>query len=167
MLVGGAPTITVTDTASNSYTVTTQVANASDSANGGAICMAYATNITGNAANIITVAFSTHNAAANSVIAFEYSGMGSGGIDATQVGTTGNSTSPASGNYTPATTGDLIFSFYGTAANVTGVPTVGSSFRLLNALFAATSGSLSVADNFGNGALTTGQVNIITAGTEE
>lgn len=166
-VVGGAPTITVTDTAGNTYTVTTQVANASDSANGSAICMAYSINATGNANNVITVNFGTNNAAANSIIAFEYAGLGSAGIDAAQVGTTGSSTSPSSGAYTPLTAGDLVFTFYGTAANVAAVPTIGSNFRLLNAFFAATSGSMSVADNFGNGALTAGQVNVICAGTEE
>jgi hypothetical protein len=166
-VVGGAATITVTDTAGNTYTVTTQVANASDTANGAAICMAYCLNATGNSANVITVNFGTNNANGASMQAYEYAGLGSVGIDSAQVGTTGSSTTPASGNYTPGTAGDLIFSFYGTGANVAAVPTVGSNFRQIGTQFAATSGSLGVADNFGNGALTAGLINVMAIGTEE
>jgi len=167
-VVGGAATITVTDTASNTYTVTTQVANASDTANGSAICMAYCLNAVGNAANIVTVTFGTNNAANCSIQLHEYAGLGAVGIDAAQVGATGNSTSPASGNYTPATAGDLIFSYFGTQQGLTPAPTVDSNFRNIGFLASAvSSGTLCVADNFGNGALTAGQINVIACGTEE
>jgi hypothetical protein len=166
-VVGGAATITCADTAGNTYTVTSQVANATDGANGSAICVAYATNVVGNAANIITVSFGTNNANGSSILALEYAGMGTGGIDAVQVGTSGNTTTPASGNYTPATAGDLIFSFYGTAANIAALPTIGSNFRMVHSSNGATFGSLGIADNFGNGALATGQINVIAIGTEE
>ena len=169
-VVGGAATITVTDTAGNTYTVSAQTANATDGANGSAIAVAYCINVPASAslsANTITVNYGTNNAAASSVLMLEYAGLGSGGIDAALVGTSGNSTTPASGNYTPATAGDLLFSFFGTSATLASLPTVGSNFRLINGTFAATSGALGVADNFGNGALALGQVNVIAMGTEE
>jgi len=169
-VVGGAATITVTDTAGNAYTVSAQTANATDGANGSAIAVAYCINVPASSslsANTITVNYGTNNAAASAVLMLEYSGLGSGGIDAALVGTSGNTTTPASGNYTPATAGDLLFSFFGTSATIAALPTVGSNFRVINGTFAATSGCLGVADNFGNGALTTGAVNVIAMGTEE
>jgi hypothetical protein len=165
-IAGGAPTVVVTDTASNSWTTSALTTNASDGTNGSSICVAYATNIKGNAANVITVTTSVHASTQIEAIAIEYSNA-AGGIDAALVGTTGNSTTPASGNYTPATAGDLLFSFFATSASIATQPTVGSNFVLRGTIFNATQGCLCVADNFGNGALTAGVVNIQTAGTEE
>jgi len=164
---GGTPTVAVTDTAANTYTNSALTANASDSANGSVILVASSTNVVGNAANVITVTTSVNAATQIEAIALEYSGMGTGGVDAALVGTSGNSTTPASGNYTPSTAGDLIFSFFGTAASLASQPTVGSNFQLRGTLFNATQGALGVSDNFGNGALTTGVINVFCAGTEE
>jgi hypothetical protein len=165
--VGGAPTVTVTDTALNTYTTGTLVTNATDSANGSSLGVAYCINATGTAANVVTVTTATNLSTQIEAIYIEYAGMGSGGIDAAQVGTTGNSTAPASGNYTPSTAGDLVFTFMATAASLASQPTVPTAFVLRGALFNATQGALAVADNFGNGTFTTGQVNLICCGTEE
>jgi hypothetical protein len=165
-IAGGAPTIAVTDTAGNTYTVSALTTNASDGTNGSSIAIAYVIGAKGNAANIVTVTTSVHIAAATEIIYLEYAGLGTGGIDAALVGATGNSTSPASGNYTPATAGDLILSFFGTNATISSQPTVGSNFRLLGSIFTS-NGCLSVSDNFGNGSLLTGVVNTAVIGTEE
>ena len=164
---GGTPTVVVTDTAGNTYTNSAFTTNATDNANGSIILIASSTNIVGNAANIVTVTTSVNAATQLEAIYLEYAGMGSVGVDAALVGVTGNSTSPASGNYTPATAGDLIFSFFGTSASIASQPTVGSNFNIRGSLFNATQGCLAVADNFGNGSLTTGLVNVVVAGTEE
>lgn len=161
-VAGGAPTVTVTDTAGNTYTNAAQVTTGNDY-----IGVAYSINVVGNAANIITVTTTTHTSSQIEAIAIEYAGLGSGGVDAAQVGTTGTSTSPASGNYTPGTAGDLIFSFFGTSASIASQPTIGSNFRIVGSLFNGTQGSINVADNFGNGVLATGIVNVICTGTEE
>jgi hypothetical protein len=163
--VGGAPTVVVTDTAANTYTTSALTTNATDGTYGSSLGIAYCTNVTGLATNTVTLTTSVNLASQIEFIYLEYSGMGTGGIDAALVSATGNSTAPASGNYTPGTAGDLILSFFATAASLTSQPT--SSFVLRGAAFTATQGALAVADNFGNGALATGQVNAITIGTEE
>lgn len=167
---GGAPTVTVTDTAGNTYTTGTLVTNASDGANGSSLGMAYAVNATGNAANVVTVTTTVNLSTQIEAIYIEYAGVNSGGgIDAAQVGATGNSTAPASGNYTPATAGDLVFTFMATAASLASQPTKPTAFELRGSLFNATQGALAVADNFGNGTLITakGQINVLCCGTEE
>ncbi len=166
---GGAPTVVVTDTYLNTYTTTALTTNASDGAHGSSLCIAYCTNIASaavgaGAANVITVTTSVNVATAMGMIALEYSNMGSGGIDAALVGTTGNSTTAASGSYTPATTGDLIITAFATAGAIAPISTVNSNFR---SLAQRTNQPLSVADNFGNGSLATGQINVIACGTEE
>jgi hypothetical protein len=164
---GGAPTVVVTDTALNSYTTGTLVTNASDGANGSSLGVAYVINATGVAANIITLTTSVNLSTVVSAIVIEYAGLGSGGIDAAQVGATGNSTSPASGAYTPATAGDVVFTFMATAATLAAVPTAPAAFVLRGVPFTFATGGLAVADNFGNGALATGQINVVAIGTEE
>jgi hypothetical protein len=164
---GGAPTVVVTDTALNSYTTGTLVTNASDGANGSSLGVAYVINATGVAANFITLTTSVNLSTVVSAIVIEYAGLGSGGIDAAQVGATGNSTSPASGAYTPATAGDVVFSFMATAATLAAVPTAPAAFVLRGVPFTFATGGLAVADNFGNGALATGQINVVAIGTEE
>lgn len=165
-IAGGAPTVVVTDTAGNSWTNTALTTNATDGANGSSLLVAYATNITGNAANVVTVTFSVHIPADSIAVGLEYNSAAAG-IDAALVGSTGNSTSPASGNYTPSTAGDLVFSFFATAANLGAAPTVGSNFFPRFQIWTAAAGSIAVADNFGNGTLAAGVVNFIGAGTEE
>jgi hypothetical protein len=166
-VVGGVPTVTVTDTALNTYTTGTLVTNASDGANGSSLGVAYIINAVGNASNTITVTTSVNLSTVVSAIVIEYAGLGSGGIDAAQVGTTGNSTSPASGAYTPATAGDVVFTFMATAATLAAIPTAPAAFTLRGVPFTFATGGLAVADNFGNGSLATGVINVITAGTEE
>jgi len=166
--VGGAPTVTVTDTAGNTYTTGTLVTNATDSANGSSLGVAYVINAIGNAANTVTLTTTTNLSTQIEAIYMEYAGVNSGGgIDAAQVGTTGNSTTPASGNYTPSTAGDLVFTFMATAASLASQPTVPTAFVLRGSVFDVSHGALAVADNFGNGALLTGQINLICCGTEE
>jgi hypothetical protein len=161
----GTPVASVTDTAGNTYTIAALTTNASDGANGSSLGIAYCVNATGNAANAIVVS-GTNSPTATQVIVLEYGGTGTGGLDAALVGATGNSTSPASGNYTPATTGDLLINFMATAATLASQPTVGSNFQIRGSIFSAT-GAIAVADNFGNGALLAGQINVMCAGTEE
>jgi hypothetical protein len=161
----GIPAYTVTDTAGNTYTVATKVTNATDGANGSSITFAYSVNITGNSANVITVT-TTNSPTAILAYAFEYRNCGTGGIDSAQVGATGNSTSPSSGAYTPGTTGDLILTMMGTSVTLGSAPTVDSNFEIRGQFFSA-SGSMSIADNFGNGQLSAGVVNVVMSGTEE
>ena len=160
---GGTPTVTVTDTAGNSWTTATLQGSGNDY-----VGIAYATNIIGLATNTITITTTTHTSSQIAAIVLEYAGTGrGGGLDAALVTATGTSTSPASGNYTPSTAGDLILTFFGTSASLASQPTVGSNFVIRGAIFNATQGCVAVADNFGNGALATGVVNAIVVGTEE
>jgi hypothetical protein len=166
-VVGGAPTVTVTDTALNTYTTGTLVTNASDNTNGSSIGVAYCINAVGNSSNTVVVTTSTNLATQVAAIYLEYSGTNLGGIDAAQVGTTGNSASPASGAYTPSTAGDLVLTFMGTDASLAALPTAPVAFTLRGGTFSAVIGTIAVADNFGNGSLATGQINVIACGTEE
>ena len=162
---GGTPTVTVGDSAGNAYTVTALTANASDGANGSLIGMAYCLNAPG-AASTVTVTSSVNVALITGVTALEYSGAGAG-IDAALVGATGSSTTPASGAYTPATVGDLIFTFCGTTANMsTPLPVANNNFIMVEN-GANSNGTLAVADNFSNGTLATGLVNVAAYGNEE
>jgi hypothetical protein len=164
---GGAPTVVVTDTALNTYTTGTLVTNASDGANGSSMGVAYVINAVGNAANVITITTSVNLATQINAAAFEYNGVSSGGgIDAAQVSATGNSASPASGNYTPATAGDLVFTFAATSVSLAAQPTAPAAFVIRGSQTQA-NGSIVMADNFGNGSLATGQINVIAIGTEE
>lgn len=165
-VVGGVPTIAVTDTAGNTYTVTALTTNATDGANGSSLFIAYAINIIGGAPITVTITPSVNLPTATQILALEYAGLGSGGIDAALVGATGNSAAPASGNYTPATTGDLIICASATAGSAATTTTIGNNFRVILGR-GSVSGLLTMADNFGNGALTTGVVNVIAIGTEE
>jgi hypothetical protein len=162
----GTPVITVADTALNSYTVLSLVTNASDGTNGSSMGLAYCINAIGAAANTVTVTATNAPSSIESLYN-EYSGLGSAGIDAAQVSATGNSTSPASGAYTPATVGDLVFTFMGTSANLAAVPTTPAAFRFIGNDRQAAFGTMAVADNFGNGSLATGVINVIACGTEE
>jgi hypothetical protein len=160
----GTPVFSISaNTAGDTYTATTTQTNASDGAHGGTLGILYTASSKGANTNTITVS-ATNSPTELSVIYLEY--QNTNGLDASAVGTTGNSTSPASGNYTPATAGDLIISTFGTCANIAAVPTVGSSFFVRGAIFNATQGSLAVADNFGNGALASGTINVVTVGVE-
>jgi hypothetical protein len=166
-IAAGAPTFSAADTAGNSYTATAVTTNTSDGANGSSLCVLYASNITGNASNVVTVTISTHTPTTATMVVLEYGGM-STGIDAALVGTTGNSTTPASGNYTPSTAGDLIISAFSTSVLLTApIATIGSNFRIVWNGFVTTAGSISVADNWGNGSLLAGQINVVACGTEE
>ena len=170
-IAAGAPTITVnSNSAGDTYTPTTAQTNASDGANGSTLILLYTSNSIGNAANSIVLSFATHTPTEYTATYVEYAGpgMGSGGIDAAAVGTTGNTTAPASGNYTPNTAGDLIFAAFGTSASLAAIPVMATAgYFARGASFNATQGALGVADNFGNGALLAGAINIIAIGTEE
>jgi len=101
-----AGTVTsITDTAGNTWTIQDQYA-----VQPGA-CIAYAQNITGNAANVVTVTFS---AAADfrRVTVEEVAGLGSAGLDGTPTKNTGNGLSFSTGNITTTTSG---YVFYGQA----------------------------------------------------
>jgi hypothetical protein len=160
----GAPVFSISaNSAGDVYTATAVTTNASDGANGGSLCILYVASSAGNAANSITIS-ATNSPTALMAEYLEY--QNTNGIDSALVGATGNSTSPASGNYTPATTGDLIISAMATSVNLGAAPTVDSNFFIRNQTW-ATSGSLMTADNFGNGALSGGVVILNVWGTEE
>jgi hypothetical protein len=168
----GIPVFSATDTVGNSYVASAVTTNATDGANGSSIGFVYliASNIS---AGTNTITISATNAPTEIEVAFlEYTNIGNGGIDAAVVGATGSSVSPAAGNYTPATVGDLIITAFGSSANVqpANQPTTtgaGQAFFRRVAIFNATQGSLHVADNFANGALTAGSINVMLSGTEE
>lgn len=166
----GTPAFSVSaNTAADTYTPTAVQTNASDGTNGSSLCILYASNSKGANTNTITVS-ATNSPTELSIIYLEYAyqGMGTGGLDATAVGTTGSSTAPASGNYTPATAGDLLITAFGTSASLSAIPVMSTAgYFIRGAIFNATQGALAVADNFGNGALATGAINIVAVGTEE
>jgi hypothetical protein len=166
----GTPAFSVSsNTAGDTYTATAVQTNASDGAHGSSLCVLYTTNSKGSASNAITVT-ATNSTTQIAVTYLEYAaqGMGTGGLDTAAVGTTGNSTAPASGNWETTSAGDLIISCFASAANIGAVPVMSTAgFFCRTANFNATQGSLAVADNFGNGALSAGVVNFIVAGTEE
>src|SRR5262249_45316722 len=118
---------------------------------------------TGNAANTIAVA-ATNSPTSIQANMLEYQ-QASGGIDASLVGTTGNSASPASGNYTPATAGDLIITAFARSANVS--PTALGSNFLPRICQNSASGTLAVGDNWGANSIAAGMVNFAVVGTEE
>lgn len=166
--VTGIPVISASDTALNTYIASAVTTNASDGGNGSSLVVLSCTNCIGNAANAITVS-ATNSPTQIEGIYLQYAGngMGSGGVDAALVGTTGNSAAPASGNYTPNTAGDLIITAFATSTQLAALPTIGSNFFIRGVLYNANQKSIAVADNFGNGVLNAGAVNIIAVGTEE
>lgn len=166
--VTGIPVFSATDTAGNTYIASAVTTNASDGGNGSSLCILSCTNCIGNNANIVTVA-ATNSPTQIGALYLDYSGpgMGSGGVDAALVGATGNSTAPASGNYTPATAGDLIIAAMASSTQLGAVPTISLNFFVRGALLNANQKTIAVADNFGNGALAAGAVNIVACGTEE
>jgi hypothetical protein len=165
--VTGIPAFSVSsNTAGDTYAASTVTTNASDGTNGSSLCILTTASSIGSSSNAITVA-ATNSPTIISFLLLEYQGLDSGGgVDAASVGATGNSTSPASGNYTPATAGDLLISCFATSANLSTVPTIGSSFFARMAVNGA-NGTIAVADNFGVGALAAGVVNVVVCGTEE
>ena len=162
---GGAPTIAVTDTQGNTYTALAITTNASDGTYGSSLQLFYTLNMAaGNAANVITATTTVHTATEVQAIAMEYEGIAAIG-GASQSATTGNSTGPSSGSYTPGEAGDLIITAFATMASLGSQPTI-SGYSLVGTIFTA-AGAICVADNFGNGSLATGVVEVMTAGTEE
>jgi hypothetical protein len=160
----GAPVITVSaNSAADSYTVTTPIVNSSDGTHGSSLTYAYVASSNGSAANTITIS-ATNTPTAMIVDYLEYANA-TGGIDGSALTASGSSTSPAAGSFTPGVAGDLIITAYATAANA-GPTAISGSFFIRCAVYNS-SGSLAVADNFGNGALTGGIINVNAIGTEE
>jgi hypothetical protein len=161
--VTGIPVMSVSaNTAGDVYVASAVTTNASDGTNGSSMGVLSTASSAGSASNTITISATNSPVKIEMVILeYQYAGV----VDAALVGATGNSAAPASGNYTPATAGDLIISAMATNAALGTVPTVGSGFmiRAIN----AGQGTIAVADNFGNGALATGAINVICVGTEE
>lgn len=166
--VTGIPVLSATDTAGNTYVASAVTTNATDGANGSSLGFLTCVNAIGNSANVVTVS-ATNSPTQIEGIYLQYggNGMGSGGVDAAVVGATGNSTSPSSGAYTPATAGDLLITAMASSTQLGTVPTVNNNFFVRGALLNANQKTIAVADNFGNGALNAGAVNIIMCGTEE
>jgi hypothetical protein len=169
-IAAGAPTTTVTDTAGNTYTALTQITNASDGAHGSSLQFFYCLSITGTQANLtvnaVTATGGTNQPTAMTVVAFEYSGIVA--IDATgQTTGTGNSTAPVASSQAPTSAGTLILSYWASSTTQATLPIMSTAgfFTLLS--FAATSAGLGLADNWGNGSLGAGLVNVIAMGTEE
>jgi len=168
--VTGVPAFSVSaNTATDTYTATAVTTNTSDTGttNGSSICMLYTLNSKGSNANAITVA-TTNSPTQCEIYYLEYAGVANpGSIDAALVGATGNSTSPSSGAYTTTTAGDLIITAFACGQNQAAFPTIPAGYTIRGLSFSASQGTLCVADNFGNGALSAGQINFIGMGTEE
>ena len=159
-IAAGAPTVTITDASGNStsYTSLAQVTNASDGANGSTLQIFYTIGIktTWNG-SALTATTSTHVATVTEIIVVEVAGIVAVG-GTSQASATGNSTSPAASNYAPAEAGDYIANFFASAANIasaTVTPGLQRSYQN------AAGGTIGFADNFANGALSAGAINVI------
>ena len=172
-IAAGTPTVTVSDTAVNSWTNLTAINNASDvgPTNGSSLQLTYCLSMAGTdanlGANIITSTSTVHAATVTSGIVLEYEQMG-GTIDATAQSTaTGNNTAPAAASFTPTSAGDLILSYMATGTSQATCPTLGSPFFAVQENGGTATPCIAIGDNWGNGALVAGLVDVIVCGTEE
>lgn len=169
-IAAGAPTNTVLDNAGNTFTPLTIITNASDGANGSSLQLFYNVSMAGTDAllglDVITNTASVHVPSAQAIIVLEYENTGA--IDASaQTTGTGNSTAPAAGAYTPTSVGDLILSYAATSTGQATCPQLNSPFFGVAEQGGTAAACLMVGDNWGNGALTAGLVNVVVVGTEE
>jgi hypothetical protein len=171
-IAAGAPTITITDTQSNSYTNLAITTNASDSAHGGSLQISYFIKTAASLSNTITATGSVHAPTAMQMWVLEVSGITTVGGTG-QAATTGNSASPSSGSYTPGEAGDYLVTAFATQSAgvaLTSQPTVafgaGAPPTMRGTVYTVV-GALCVADNFGNATLSAGAVEANVCGTEE
>ena len=170
-IAGGVPTVTVSDTAGNTWTALTAINNASDTTNGSSLQLFYCLNMVGTDANLgantITAATTVHAATATNIIIAEYSGIVAADATAQTTGT-GSSTAPATGAFSPTSVGTLILTYAATGTAQTTAATLGTAGFFANAV-QGSSGALQMmlGDNWGNGTLATGMVNVQVCGTEE
>jgi hypothetical protein len=159
---GGAPTITITDAGSNSYTNDTKVTNSSDGTYGSTLQISKCIGATA-ATGAVTATCTGTSPTQMKILVLEYQGILS--VDAANVNATGNSAAPASGNITTTVAGDLII---GAAANAgsSNALTAATGFELRSSLSDA-NGSIAAVDSLATQALSTGAINIICCGTEE
>ena len=153
------------ETESNTYTVLAANSNASDGTHGSSLYIIYSINIKGGA-DTITLS-GTNSPTEIQAIALEYQGITAIGATG-QSATTGSSSAPSSGSYTPGEAGDLIITVAATASNgivLSSQPTI-TTYTMRGTIFTA-AGAIAVADNWGNGSLAAGGVNAIVIGTEE
>jgi hypothetical protein len=164
-IAAGAPTITITDSGSLfTWVNLTKVTNASDGANGSSLQITYGfCNAAGS--TTITAAGSVNNPTNITTTCIEYTNCTAIGTGA-QVTATGSSTAPSSGAYTPGEVGDLIVTCFASNATTASQSTVSSGYTMRAGIF-STPTTLMVADNWGNGSLSAGCVNVIAVGTEE
>jgi hypothetical protein len=165
-IAAGAPTITVTDTQLNSYTNLAQNTNATDSANGSTLQISYFINLPASLANTITATTSVHAATITQMWVLEVEGIAAVGATG-QSAATGNTTAPSGGSYTPGEAGDYLVTAFATAASLAAQPVIATAGYTMRGTIFTASGSVCVADNFGNGVLATGGVNAMVIGTEE
>lgn len=126
--LGSAPTITCTDTRSNSYQTDRQDNVFTGSSMNTFIISAKVTTAL-QAGDVVTVAFST-NVNRPILYAYTYGGMETSSWLDQAVGATGTSASPSSGNATTSEAGELLFSV--TTYDTTGVSfTPGTGYALL------------------------------------
>lgn len=118
---GNTITITVANTAGDTWTCGTKANNSSTSSQ-----MCYKANTAGNANDIVTVTFST-TTIFRRLIVLQYSGMAtSTPLDVEAVPNIGTSTNPISNAFTTTNATDQIIAF----SSVAGVVTVGSGYTL-------------------------------------
>jgi hypothetical protein len=172
-IAGGVPTVTVSDTATNTWTKLTAINNASDTGptNGSSLQLIYCLNMAGTDANlgadIITAQTSVNNATITQIIVAEYSSIVAADATAQTTGT-GNSTAPAAAAYSPTSTGTLVLTYAATGTNQATCPTLGTAgFFALAELGLSNAACLLLGDNWGNGTLAAGLVNVAVVGTEE
>lgn len=169
---GGAPTITVTDSGSNTWTNLTAITNASDTTNGSTLQLSYCLNMKGTdvqlGTNAILCTTSTHIATVTTIIVAEYDSNIAAADATAQTTGTGNSTAPAAASYSPTSTGTLILTYAATGTGQATCPTLTTAGFFAYAEQGGTAVPCTMlGDNWGNGTLATGMVNVQVCGTEE
>jgi len=151
-----APTVSsMTDTASNTYTKITSVSEAYNRT----YEMWYATNITGNESNVISVVWSSATADYKTAVSMEFSGLGTAAVDVYEEATGTGTESAVEVTNTVAATACMVGTF-NTAA--TGSVSAGSGYTLTTDGEYSTTGEFKVTSSTGTQA---GNITGMTSGT--
>lgn len=165
----GTPVLSISDTAGNVWSkgFATDHNDSHDGAHGSNCNVFWCFHNGANAsADVITIV-GTNSPADIQGLAFEYPNVVA--VDATAAvvaddgGTAG--TTATSASYTPTSVGDLLLSCFFSSSTQSSAPTVATFFMRLQQFTAQ--GSMSACDNWGNGALTAGAINLVAVGTNE
>jgi len=151
-----SPTVSsMTDTASNTYTKITSVSEAYNRT----YEMWYATNITGNASNAISVVWSSATVDYKAGLSMEFSGLGTGAVDVYEEATGTGTESAVSVTNTVAATACMVVTA-NTAA--VGSASAGSGYTLSTDVEYSTTGEFKVTSSTGTQA---GNITGMTSGT--